>query len=127
MRVLSLPIGNDLLEIHINLWKSQETVYFNGQLASKKTHFIGTSHHFTTDAVHSFGVDHFRVVTSYGWMGFRYDVFKNDHCLLASGRTNVSAPKIVTQIKSRSKSVPHISRLDDPGLPDKELIEDLLV
>lgn len=127
MRVLSLPIGNDLLEIYINMWKSQEMVYFNGQLASKKTHFIGTSHHFTTDAVHSFGVDHFRVVTSYGWMGFRYDVFKNDQCLLASGRTKISIPKTSTQGKSRRKTVPHISRLEDPGPMDRELLEDLLV
>lgn len=84
MRVLALPVGNDLLEVKINMWTSKEMVYWNGTEVSKKTHFLGSKHTFNVERANGPGVDVFRVITSYGWMGYRYDVYCNDKCLLGS-------------------------------------------
>jgi len=41
---ISLPVGDDLLEIHKFFWKGKDAVYWNGELMSSKKRFF-TSHH----------------------------------------------------------------------------------
>jgi hypothetical protein len=89
MRVMSLPVGNDLLELKINMWIGKEEVFWNGVSVSSKTHFLGTEHGFNVESADGAGVDVYRVVTSYGWMGYQYDVFCNEKCLLGSSRTSI--------------------------------------
>ena len=90
MRLLSLPIGDDLLEVHNSMWSGVEKVYFNGQLASEGFSFFGRQHYFTVDSPDGEGVDKFRVEVSMGLFGVTVDVFRNDRCLLASSKTPVS-------------------------------------
>jgi len=84
MRVLALPVENNLLELKINMWSGKEMVYWNGKQVSKKTHFLGSRHTFEVERLDGSGADIFYVLTSYGWMGYRYDVFRNNTCLLGS-------------------------------------------
>ncbi|CAH1002128.1 hypothetical protein LEM8419_03045 [Neolewinella maritima] len=90
MRLLSLPIGDDLLEVHNSIWTGVESIYFNGQLASSGFSFLGRHHYFTVDAAEGDGIDKFRVEISMGWSGVSVDVFCNDRCLLASSKTPIS-------------------------------------
>ena len=102
MRILSLPIGEDLLEVHNSMWTGEEKVYFNGQLASSGYSILGKSHYFTVDAADGNGSDKFRVEIGMSWIGsITVDVFRNDRCLLASSKTPVS-------------------RVDPRTLPDQE-------
>ncbi len=91
MRILSLPIEDDLLEVHNSVWTGEEKVYFNGQLASVGKSIFGRSHYFTVDALGGEGTDKFRVEIGMNWMGgVTVDVFRNDRCLLASARTPIT-------------------------------------
>lgn len=88
MRILSLPIGNDLLEVHNSMWSGEEKVYFNGQLASAGASIFGRSHYFTVDSDDGSSIDKYRVEISMSWFGgVTVDVFRNDRCLLASSKT----------------------------------------
>ena len=89
MRYLSLPIGNDLLEIHNNMWTGHETIYFNGEAVSRRFSFFGCEHFFTAE--NELGqTDRYVVKISFSWLGVVFDVFRNDVCLLASGKTALS-------------------------------------
>jgi hypothetical protein len=91
MRILSLPLGDDLIEIHNSVWTGEEKVYFNGQLASTGRSFFGRNHYFTVDRVDGQGIDKFRVEISMTWFGsIAVDIFHNDRCLLASSKTPIS-------------------------------------
>ena len=91
MRILSLPINDDLLEIHNSMWTGEEKVYFNGQLASSGSSVFGRSHYFTVDGVDGQGIDKFRVEIGMNWFGgVTVDVFRNDRCLLASHKTPIT-------------------------------------
>ncbi|THH41135.1 hypothetical protein [Neolewinella litorea] len=88
MRILSLPIESDLLEVHNSLWSGEEKVFFNGSLASSGCSLFGRTHYFTVDAADGGGVDRYRVEIGMSWYGgCTVDVFRNDRCLLASCRT----------------------------------------
>lgn len=111
MRILSLPIGDDLLEVHNSMWTGEEKVYFNGQLASSGASLFGRSHYFTVDAVDEEGViDKYRVEISMSWYGgVTVDVFRNDRCLLASSKTPIT--RVDPRLLSEGDSKPyHIER-----------------
>ena len=104
MRILSLPIHDDLLEIHNNILTGEEKVYFNGQLASSGHSLFGRTHYFTADAPDGQGIDKFRVEIGMTWWGsITVDVFRNDRCLLASSKTPVSRvdPRILPDNESK--------------------------
>lgn len=116
MRILSLPINDDLLEIHNSMWSGEERIYFNGQLASKGASFFGRSHYFTVDRSDGDGVDKFRVEIGMAWTGgITIDVFRNDKCLLASNRTPLT--RVEANFQDRGDAKPyHVKRQerDDP-------------
>ncbi len=110
MRILSLPIHDDLLEVHNSLWTGEEKVYFNGHLASSGHSLFGRSHYFTVDAADGQGTDKFRVEIGMNWWGsVTVDVFRNDKCLLASSKTPVSRVDPRTLPDNESKPY-HINR-----------------
>ena len=79
MRILSLPINDDLLEVHNSMWSGEEMVYFNGHLASSGASLFGRSHYFTVDSPDGDGVDKYRVEIGMSWFGgVTIDVFRND-------------------------------------------------
>ncbi|PPK84371.1 hypothetical protein CLV84_4141 [Neolewinella xylanilytica] len=123
MRILALPIQDDLLEVHNSLWTGEEKVYFNGQLASSGYSIFGRSHYFTVDAADGQGVDKYRVEIGMNWWGsVTVDVFRNDRCLLASSKTPVSRVDPRTLPDNEAKPY-HITR--DGGKP--ELDEEFFV
>ncbi|MEM9931725.1 MAG: hypothetical protein AAF840_18110 [Bacteroidota bacterium] len=133
MRVLSLPINDNLLELHINLWSSKDYGLWNGKEMSKKFHFIGSQHQFSVPSEDGFGEDIIRVNTSYHWMGYVYDVFLNDKCLLASGKTRMDhqrrrkmpAPERLDLNRPRTTRQQH--RTAQPVPPETWSDEDLIV
>ncbi len=120
MRILSLPIDEDLLEVHNSLWTGEEKVYFNGQLASVGKSIFGRSHYFTVDARNGEGMDKFRVEIGMNWMGgVTVDVFRNDRCLLASARTPIT--RVDGRLLEQGDARPfHLQREKDvPSLDDE--------
>ncbi|WP_116108227.1 hypothetical protein [Lewinella sp. IMCC34191] len=120
MRILALPIQDDLLEVHNSMWTGEEKVYFNGNLASSGHSLFGRSHYFTVDATDGQGVDKFRVEIGMAWWGaITVDVFKNDRCLLASHRTPVTRVDPRTLPNTESKPY-HIRREGNTTELDEE-------
>ncbi|MCP9237288.1 hypothetical protein [Lewinella sp. JB7] len=110
MRILSLPIDDDLLEVHNSLWTGEEKVYFNGQLASVGTSIFGRNHYFTVDAPGGDGIDKYRVEIGMSWIGWvTVDVFRNDRCLLASSKTPIT--RVDARLQEGNDSKPyHLKR-----------------
>lgn len=125
MRLLSLLVGNDMIEVHVCWWSGKEKVYWNGTEVSSKWHFLGSRHFFTVDAPDGSGIDKIRVKTSYGMMGYQYDVFYNDQCLLASSRTDISRVNRDDWDRPTEKVV-HVPRKSAEKLSLKELEEQLV-
>ena len=110
MRILALPIDDDLLEIHNSIWTGEEKIYFNGQLASSGYSVFGRDHYFTVDTPDGSAVDKYRVQIGMNWWGsVTVDVFRNDRCLLASSKTPVSRVDPRTLPDNEAKPY-HISR-----------------
>ena len=114
MRVLSLPINDDLLEVHNSMWTGEEKVYFNGQLCSSGCSLLGRTHYFTVDAPEGESIDKYRVEIGMNWMGsVTIDVFRNDRCLLASSRT--PSTRVDARMRRDNDSKPyHVTRDDRP-------------
>ncbi len=121
MRILSLPIDDDLLEVHNSLWTGEEKVYFNGQMTSSGCSLFGRNHYFTVDAPDGSGVDKYRVEIGMNWMGgATVDVFRNDRCLLASSKTPIS--RVDPRLQRDGDSRPfHVRRegADGPELDEQ--------
>ena len=125
MRILSLPIGDDLLEVHNSIWTGEEQVYFNGQLASSGCSLFGRTHYFTADAPEGDATDKFRVEIGMNWLGgVTVDVFRNDRCLLASNRTPIT--RVDPRLRQENDSKPYHIRRRGAG-NDVELDEEFFV
>ncbi|MBB4077527.1 hypothetical protein GGR28_000128 [Lewinella aquimaris] len=120
MRILSLPINDDLLEVHNSMWTGEEKIYFNGQLASAGTSVFGRSHYFTVDTPSGDGIDKFRVEIGMSWIGgVTVDVFRNDRCLLASSKTPIT--RVDARLLEGNDSKPYHIKRDgqEPVLDDE--------
>lgn len=124
--MLSLPIGEDLLEVHNSMWTGEEKIYFNGQLASSGSSVFGRTHYFTVDAADSSGdVDKFRVEISMTWFGsVTVDVFRNDRCLLASNRTPISRVDGPARLDQPTAPRRHVRRLDSNKHNDTDPLDE---
>ncbi|WP_116127466.1 hypothetical protein [Lewinella sp. IMCC34183] len=112
MRILSLPINDDLLEIHNSIWTGEEKVYFNGELTSSGCSIFGRNHYFTVDAPDGESIDKYRVEIGMNWFGFiTVDVFRNDRCLLASNRTPIT--RVDQRLQRDNDSKPYHLRRDE--------------
>ncbi|MEO0733189.1 MAG: hypothetical protein AAFZ52_10160 [Bacteroidota bacterium] len=85
MKLLSFPIGNDLIEVYNNMWTGVETVKFNGQVVSKEFNWFKGIHQFQITDVDGYGTDDYKVVITMTYMGtIGVDVYRNGECLLAN-------------------------------------------
>jgi len=90
MLKVSLPVGDDLLEIHHNMWTGKDAVYWNGNQMSKKRRFFGSTHVFRIPTGYSGQDDVFRVRISVGLNGTTYSVKRNDKVLLGTWRDKLT-------------------------------------
>ncbi|MEM1360019.1 MAG: hypothetical protein AAGF89_17560 [Bacteroidota bacterium] len=84
MKLLSFPIGDDLLEVYNNMWTGVETVTYNGHEVSRAFNWFKGVHEFAVASQDGEATDFFKVIIQMTYMGtITVDVFRNDECLLA--------------------------------------------
>ena len=105
MLKVSLPVGDDLLEIHHNMWTGKDAVYWNGNQMSRKRRFFGSTHVFRIPTGYSGQDDVFRVRISIGLNGTTYSVKCNNQVLLGTWRDKLT----------------HDNRSQMPGVPRLDL------
>ncbi|MTB51388.1 hypothetical protein [Lewinella sp. W8] len=86
MRLVSVPVGDNLLEVYNNMWTGVETVSFNGRTVSRQFNWFEGIHHFTVMADDGVSVDDYRVEIRFSMAGIVVDVYQNEVCLLAGSR-----------------------------------------
>lgn len=87
---ISLPVGDDLLEIHKFIWKGKDAVYWNGELVSSKKRFFTSHHVFRVPNALTGQDDVFRVRVGVGLNGTSYGVKRNDQVLLGTFRDKLT-------------------------------------
>lgn len=90
MLKVSLPVGDDLLEIHHGMWNGKDVIYWNGNEMSRKRRFFGSTHVFRVPTGYSGQEDVFRVRISMGLNGTTYGVKRNDKVLLGTWRDKLT-------------------------------------
>lgn len=90
MLKLSLPVGDDLLEIHHGMWSGKDTVRWNGEVVSQHQRFFGSRHRFTVFNPVRGQDDAFEVRIGLGWNGTTYAVRRNDRVLLGTWREHLT-------------------------------------
>lgn len=90
MLKVSLPVGDDLLEIHHNMWTGKDTVVWNGEEVSRKRRFFGSSHVFRVSTGYSGRDDVFYVKIGMGFNGTTYGVKRNNKVLLGTWRDQLT-------------------------------------
>jgi hypothetical protein len=84
MLKVSLPVGEDLLEIHHNMWTGKDQVFWNGESVSLKRRFFGSTHVFRVANGLTGHDDVFRVKIGMGFNGTTYGVKRNERVLLGT-------------------------------------------
>jgi|GEM_PF-2394329 len=84
MLKVSLPVGEDLLEIHHNMWTGRDEVIWNGASVSKSKRFFGSKHVFRVANYATGKDDVFYVKIGMGWNGTTYAVKRNGKVLLGT-------------------------------------------
>lgn len=108
---ISLPVGDDLLEIHKLFWKGKDAVYWNGELMSSKKRFFTSHHVFRVPNPLSGQDDVFRVRVGVGLNGTSYGVKRNDKVLLGTWRDKLTH---ANRDKMPEATVPGLD-LNDPS------------
>jgi hypothetical protein len=90
MLKVSLPIGDDLLEIHHNMWTGRDEVIWNGESVSKSKRFFGSKHVFRVANYATGKDDVFYVRIGMGWNGTTYGVKRNDKVLLGTWKDQLT-------------------------------------
>jgi hypothetical protein len=87
---ISLPVGDDLLEIHHSFWKGKDVIYWNGELMSSKKRFFTSKHVFRVPNALTGEDDVFRIRVGVGLNGTSYGVKRNDKVLLGTWRDHLT-------------------------------------
>lgn len=87
---ISLPVGDDLLEIHREIWTSKDVIYWNGQLMSRKGRFFTSKHVFRIPNPNTGREDVFRIRVGAGLNGTSYGVMRNEKVLLGTFRDQLT-------------------------------------
>lgn len=90
MLKVSLPVGEDLLEIHHNMWTGNDQVFWNGEMVSKSSRFFGSKHTFRVANYETGKDDVFHVRIGMGWNGTTYGVKRNGKVLLGTWRDQLT-------------------------------------
>ncbi len=93
MLKVSLPIGDDLLEIHHRMWKGKHEIYWNGEMKSRKGQFFTSHHVFRVPTGYRGAEDVIHVRIGTGLNGTTYSVKKNDQVLLGTWRDQLTYSK----------------------------------
>lgn len=105
MLKVSLPVGDDLLEIHHNMWSGKDVIFWNGNEMSRRRRIFGSTHVFRIPTGYS-GQDHvFRIRISIGLNGTTYSVKRDNKVLLGTWRDKLT----------------HVNRGQMPGPPGLDL------
>lgn len=89
---ISMPIGNDLLEIHRRSWKGVDEIRWNGEVVSSKKRFFTSKHTFAV--ADEFGeVADFFVRVGAGLNGTSYGIKRNGKVLLGTWRDQLTHVK----------------------------------
>lgn len=90
MKLVTFPVGNDVIEVYNSLWSGVETVKFNGSVVSKHFNWFVGIHPFRVVNPDTNEIDHYRVEIRFSMSSstcVTVDIFLNDQCLLnQSGR-----------------------------------------
>lgn len=90
MLKVSLPVGEDLLEIHHNMWTGNDEIFWNGASVSKSTRFMGSHHTFRISNYATGKDDVFHVRIGMGWSGTTYGVKRNGKVLLGTWKDGLT-------------------------------------
>lgn len=90
MLKVSLPVGEDLLEIHHNMWTGKDQVFWNGESVSRKRRFFGSTHVFRVANGLTGRDDVFRVKIGMGFNGTTYGVKRNERVLLGTWKDQLT-------------------------------------
>ncbi len=90
MLKVSLPIAEDLLEIHHNMWTGVDEIFWNGASVSKSKRFFGSNHTFRVANYVTGKDDVFYVRIGMGWNGTTYSVKRNDKVLLGAWKDKLT-------------------------------------
>ena len=112
MRLVSFPIGENLLEVHNNMWTGVESVTFNGRTVSRQFNWFEGIHNFTVMADDGVSVDDYRVEIRFTMAGIVVDVYKNEICLLAGSRR--AHRRYDDQRRFQPRSVRHQQQVAEP-------------
>lgn len=90
MKLVSFPIGNDVIEVYNSMWTGVETVKFNGHVVSKHFNWFVGIHPFQIVNPDTNEMDDYRVEIRFCMNSsttVSVDIFMNEVCLLnQSGR-----------------------------------------
>lgn len=90
MLKVSLPVNDDLLEIHHNMWTGKDQVFWNGASMSRKRRFFGSQHLFRVFNAVTGGEDTFHVRIAIGLNGTTYGVKRNGKVLLGTWKDQLT-------------------------------------
>ena len=89
---ISMPIGNDLLEIHRYGWKGIDEIRWNGEVMSRKKRFFTSKHTFSVTDEYGEVAD-FYVRVGAGLNGTSYGIKRNGKVLLGTWRDQLTHVK----------------------------------
>ena len=93
MLKVSLPIGEDLLEIHHGMWTGKDEIRWNGETVSTRKRIFGSKHTFRVANYITGKDDVFYVKIGMGWNGTTYSVKRNDKVLLGTWNDQLTHDK----------------------------------
>jgi len=82
MRCISFFSGENIIEVHNNMWTGKETIYYNDDVVSSGFSILGKTHEFAVEEDGEL-VD-YKVVLELRWFGIGFSIFRNDIPLLLS-------------------------------------------
>lgn len=112
MLKVSLPIGDDLLEIHHNMWTNKDAIFWNGAMKSRKRRFFSSTHVFRIPTGYNGADDVFRIKVGVGFNGTTYSVMRNDKVLLGTWRNQLTHAK--------RQQMPNPPELDLNAMPRRQ-------
>lgn len=88
MRIISVNIGDTIIEFDNDMWTGHENIYVNGELVSRKFSWFGTDHIFEVEE-NGVWVEYV-LTTGFGWMGITADITRDGIPIVESGRQGMN-------------------------------------
>jgi len=75
MRCISYFSGENIIEVHNNMWSGKETIFYNDEKVSSGYSILGKTHSFTVEEDGEL-VD-YEVILELRWFGIGFSIFRN--------------------------------------------------